>query len=289
MSRGYGGRPAGAGGTGGAVRVGVTARAVGAAALVLALVAGCGADDGPADGAASSGTGSAVSGHIVVLAAASLTEAFTELGERFEADHPGSDVEFSFGPSSGLASSIVAGSPADVFAAASPATMATVADAGLAPSAAVFATNTLEIAVPADNPAGIDGLDDLASPDVTVALCQEEVPCGTVAATTLGKAGIDLTPVSREADVKAVLTKVALGEVDAGIVYVTDVHAAGDDVLGVPIADDVNTATDYPISVIDRDDAAAAERATAEAFVAFVRSAEAADVLSAAGFTPAAP
>jgi molybdate transport system substrate-binding protein len=244
-----------------------------------------GAFAGAASLAGCGGQGQAAgSEEIVVFAAASLTESFTELGERFEAAHPGSKVTFSFGPSSGLATQITEGSPVDVFASASGTTMTQVVDAGLASSPTVFATNSLEIAVPPDNPAEIDTLADLGDPAVKVVLCQEQVPCGVAAAATLDKAGLSVTPVSLEADVKAVLTKVALGEADAGLVYVTDVEAAADDVFGVEIPAGQNTSTDYPIATVTNRDADPAQEATAREFVEFVLSAEGAAVLRAAGF-----
>lgn len=188
-----------------------------------------------------------------VFAAASLQESFTELAKDFEKSHD-VKVEFNFGPSSGLAEQINAGADADVFASASTRTMDQVEDAT---DPKVFAVNTMQIAVPADNPAGVTGLADLVKPGVKVALCQTQVPCGAVAAEVLGKARLELTPVTEETDVKAVLTKVQLGEVDAGIVYVTDVVAAGDKVVvGVEIPAASNASTDYPIVALVDDDLA---------------------------------
>jgi molybdate transport system substrate-binding protein len=259
------------------------------ATLVALALSACGAGRPSPDGASGSPTAG-----ITVFAAASLTGSFRELGRRFEAAHPGSRVTFSFGPSSGLATQIVAGAPADVFAAASERTMAQVVAAGLASSPEVFATTWLQLAVPPANPRRIDELDDLDDPGVKLVLCQEQVPCGAAADATLAKAGLTVVPVSREADVKAVLTKVSLGEADAGLVYVTDVRAAGGDVLGVPVPADRNTATTYPIAALTRSDADAAQQdasqqgtaqqATAQAFVEFVLSDAGAAVLAGAGF-----
>jgi molybdate transport system substrate-binding protein len=250
-----------------------------AALLFVAPLAACGSDESSDSAGAATAAAS-----ITVFAAASLTGSFTELGKQFEQAHPGSKVTFSFGPSSGLATQITEGAPADVFAAASDKTMKQVADAGLASSPAVFATNSLEIAVPPANPAEVDSLDDLARPGVKVVLCQEQVPCGVAADATLEKAGLTVTPVSREADVKAVLTKVSLNEADAGLVYVTDVQAAGDDVVGVEIPPDRNTSTNYPIAAVTREGADSAEQATAQAFVEFVLSTAGGSVLQQAGF-----
>jgi molybdate transport system substrate-binding protein len=218
---------------------------------------------------------------ITVLAAASLQESFTEISERFEAANPGTDVTLSFGPSSGLARQVVEGAPADVLATASEQTMSTVVDAGLAADPTTFAVNTMAIATPLDPSVPVDGLEALADPAVKVAVCAEEVPCGVAADALVEKAGLSVAPVTREVDVKAVLAKVTLGEVDAGIVYATDVRAAGGTVVGVAIPAADNVTTSYPISVITSSDA----RSTAEAFVAFVLSPQGQEVLADAGFS----
>jgi molybdate transport system substrate-binding protein len=242
------------------------------AATVL-LLAGCGGT--PATGDDDSGDEGA--GTVTVLAAASLTEAFTRIGEDFRAAHPGTTVTFSFGGSSGLAQQIVAGAPADVFAAASPATMRTVTEAGdAAGEPATFARNQLVIAVPKGNPQGVSGLASLSEPGVKVALCAEQVPCGAAAK----KAGVRVTPVTQEQDVKAALAKVKLGEVDAALVYRTDVRAAAADVDGVEFPESARAVNDYPIVAL-RD---APNAAGAAAFVAYVRSAPAQRVLADAGF-----
>ncbi len=249
---------------------------VGLAALALLAAAGCGSSS-PAS-SASAGAGAAVSGEVTVLAAASLQGAFTTITRDFERAHPEARVTLSFGPSSGLATQIVNDAPADVFAAASATTMRSVIDAGKAKDSAVFAVNTMAIAVPPGNPAGIGTLRDLK--DGTFAVCQPDVPCGAAAGRLFERAGISPTPVSEEVDVKAVLTKVTLGEVDAGIVYATDVRAAGDKVEGVAIPADQNTTTDYPIAAL----ATARNPQAARAFAAYVLSEPAQRVLRAAGF-----
>nr|WP_235854215.1 molybdate ABC transporter substrate-binding protein [Nonomuraea aridisoli] len=217
---------------------------------------------------------------MTVFAAASLTESFTRLGEAFEAAHPGTAVTFNFGSSATLAQQIVQGAPADVFAAASPATMRTVTDASLADEPVTFARNKLEIAVPAGNPANVRVLADLADPGVKVALCAEQVPCGAAAAQALEAAGVRLTPVTLEQDVKATLTKVRLGEVDAALVYRTDVPAAGGEVLGIPFPEADRAVNDYPIVVLG--DAPAGD--LARRFVELVLSPQGKDVLAKAGF-----
>ena len=254
-----------------------------AAALAVGGFAGCGSSgsSGSSGAASSSTSGSAkLTGTITVLAAASLAEAFTTLGKQFEAAHPGTKVVFSFGPSSGLATQITQGAPADVFASASQKTMDQVTSAGAASAPATFARNTMEIAVPPANPAGIASVADLTKHGVKVALCQAQVPCGTVAQKVFDNAKIKVTPVTQEADVKSVLSKVELGEVDAGVVYVTDVLAAGDKVKGIEITSDVNASTAYPIAALSK----APNAAGAKAFVDFVLSAPGQTVLTQDGF-----
>ena len=245
-------------------------------ACLLALTACGGSGDGPARSSSS-----ALSGEVTVFAAASLTESFDELGRRFQAGHPGTEVVFNFGPSSGLATQITQGAPADVFASASAKNMDQVVAAKAATSPVTFAENRMQIAVPPDNPAKVTGLADLAKPGVKVALCAPEVPCGAVARQVFERAGVSVTPVTNEPDVKATLSKVQLGEVDAGVVYVTDVKAAGVKVTGVPIPDDVNASTAYPIATLTETE----NPTLARAFVDYVLSAEGAAVLAESGFS----
>ena len=225
-------------------------------------------------------TDGALAGSITVFAAASLTGSFEEIAAAFTAANPGVGVVFNFGGSSALAEQIVQGAPADVFAAASPATMATVIDASLTDDTAVFATNTLEIAVPAGNHGSVTGLADLANPDLAVALCAAEVPCGAASVAVLEAAGIEASVDTYEQDVKAVLTKVELGEVDAGLVYTTDVLTAGGDVEGIEFAEAAGAVNDYPIAAITE----SANADAAAAFVAFVLSNDGRAILTAAGF-----
>jgi len=260
---------------------------VGAAGFVLtAILAGCGQGSDsadPASGATSNAGGepSAISGTVVVLAAASLTESFTELGAIFEAAHPGSTVSFSFAASSELATQVEQGAPADVFASASPATMALVVGNGNTAAAPItFARNSLEIVVPAGNAADVTGLDDFARTALTIALCAPEVPCGAAADKAFSAAGVTPAPDTLEADVKATLGKVTLGEVDAALVYRTDVLAVGDKVEGIEFPEATEAVNDYPIAVL-RD---APNAAAAEAFVELVLSAEGSRTLSNAGF-----
>ncbi|BCB77054.1 molybdate ABC transporter substrate-binding protein [Phytohabitans flavus] len=256
-----------------------------AALAALLLLTGCGGDDatdtGTGAGTATSAAVASVSGTVTVFAAASLTESFTQIGKDFEAANPEATVKFNFAGSSQLATQINEGAPADVFAAASAATMKTVTDADGADGTPVtFVKNQLVIAVPNGNPNGVKGLADLTKPGAKVALCAEQVPCGAAAKKALDTAGVKLTPVTLEQDVKAALSKVKLGEVDAALVYRTDVNAASSDVDGVEFPESAGAINDYPIAVLKE----SPNKAGAQAFVTFVQSEKAKAVLTAAGF-----
>ncbi|MFE1927969.1 molybdate ABC transporter substrate-binding protein [Streptomyces asoensis] len=258
--------------------------ALGATAL-LTLGACSSSDDSSSakpDGSASSASAPGkLSGTVTVFAAASLKESFTALGEEFEKAHPGTKVTFSFGGSDSLAASITGGAPADVFASASPKTMKIVTDAGDASGTpATFVRNQLEIATLPGNPDKVSTLKDLTGSRLKVVLCDKTVPCGAAAQKALDAAGLKLTPVSYEQDVKAALTKVELKEADAALVYKTDVHAAGDKVEGVEFPESAEAVNDYPI--VQLKDARNAD--AAKAFIALVRSAEGQKVLTGAGF-----
>jgi molybdate transport system substrate-binding protein len=249
-------------------------------AAVATSVGACGTST-PAGTPTGAATSTGVTGDITVLAASSLTESFTQIGKDFEAANPGAKVTFSFGASSTLANQINQGAAADVFAAASPATMKTVTDAGNgAGTPVVFVRNQLVIAVPKGNAKGITGLNDLTKPGVKVALCAEQVPCGAAAKTALAAAKVSLTPVTFEQDVKAALSKVRLGEVDAALVYRTDAKSAASDVDGIEFPESAGAINDYPIVALKD----AKNQAGAAAFVAYVRSEKGVAVLSAAGF-----
>ncbi|MEV0676389.1 molybdate ABC transporter substrate-binding protein [Actinosynnema sp. NPDC050436] len=245
------------------------------ALAVAACLAGCGASDRPTtpDGA--------VTGDVTVFAAASLTEVFTALGKGFETAHPGTRVRFNFAGSSALARQITEGAPADVFASAAPATMQQVVDAGAVTAPpVVFARNRLQIAVPRGNPGKVTGLADFARPEAVVALCAEQVPCGAAAKKAFEAAGVTPRPDTLEQDVKAVLTKVRLGEADAALVYRTDVRSAGGDVEGIEFPEADRAVNDYPIAP----PAKAPNAAGATAFVAYVRSDAGRAALAGAGF-----
>jgi molybdate transport system substrate-binding protein len=249
-------------------------------AAVLAAVAAAGCSSSGSGGSASSASPASSTGTITVFAAASLTESFTQLGKQFEAAHPGDTVKFSFGPSSGLATQITSGAPADVFASAAPGNMDDVVSAGDASNPQNFAKNTMEVATPPSNPAKINSVNDLAKKPVKVALCQPQVPCGVVAAEVFKNAGINVKPVTLQPDVKSVLTQVETGNVDAGMVYVTDVKAARSKVNGVTIPAGDNASTLYPIATIN----SSKHKSIAQAFLNYVLSPAGQQVLAAAGF-----
>ncbi|MCU0274110.1 MAG: molybdate ABC transporter substrate-binding protein [Acidimicrobiales bacterium] len=239
--------------------------------MSLALVAAACGDD----------TSDGTTGDLLVFAAASLTDAFADVEAAFEEANPGLDVTFNFAGSSSLREQILEGAPADVFASANGSNMTTVADAGaLAEEAAVFARNLLQIAVPAGNPGGVTGLADFADPDLLIGLCAEGVPCGDFGREALANAGVVPEIDTNEPDVRSLLTKIEADELDAGIVYVTDVLAAGDLVEGIEIPEDVNVVASYPIAAL----ADAPNPDAAAAFVAFVLSAEGQAILADYGF-----
>ncbi|CAM3321625.1 molybdate ABC transporter substrate-binding protein [Kibdelosporangium persicum] len=245
------------------------------AALLLApiVLAGCGAPEQPPSSPAAAGS---VTGAVTVFAAASLTETFTQIGKDFEAGHPGVRVRFNFGGSSALAQQISQGAPADVFASASPANMKQVADTG----AVTFVRNKPQIAVGKGNPLKIATLADVTKPEVKLALCAQQVPCGAAATKAFEVAKLTPKPVTLEQDVKATLTKVKLGEVDAALVYRTDVSAAADDIDGVDFPEAIQAVNDYPIVTLTN----APNAAGGKAFVDYVLSEKGRQVLTTAGF-----
>ncbi|MFB6721474.1 molybdate ABC transporter substrate-binding protein [Kribbella sp. NPDC056345] len=244
------------------------------AAVVALTLAGCGTDQPAASGSSS---GTAVSGTVTVFAAASLTGTFTQLGKDFEAAYPGAKVVFNFAGSSALAQQINQGAPADVFASAAPKNMDQVTDKG-APT--TFVTNSLEIAVPKGNPGKITGLKDFTDQHKKIALCAAQVPCGAAADKVFKAVGLTPQPDTLEQDVKAALTKVSLGEVDAALVYKTDVLAAKDKVDGIEFPEASKAINEYPIATLSK----APNAAGAKAFVDYVLSDQGKAVLSAAGF-----
>jgi molybdate transport system substrate-binding protein len=248
------------------------------AALLVALTAtACGDDD-------SSGAGGGDGSTVTVYAASSLTATFQQIGADFEKEHDGVKVEFSFGGSSDLVAQIQQGAPADVFASADTANMDKItADDLQAGDPQDFASNTLEIAVPPGNPAGIASFADLAKSGLNVVVCAPEVPCGAATQKVEDATGVDIQPVSEEQSVTDVLAKVTSGEADAGVVYVTDVEAAGDDVEGVTFPESSEAVNIYPIVALKD----AADGDLAQQFVDLVLSDTGQGILEEAGFAQA--
>jgi len=221
-------------------------------------------------------------GAITVLAAASLTESFTELAAAFEDANPGVSVTLGFAASSELATQINEGAPADVFASADEANMIRVVDGiGTRSEPEVFATSSLQIIVEAGNPMGIASIADLADPDLVFVTAAPEVPIGRYTLDVLTAAGVEVTPRSLESSVSGIVSKVTLGEADAGIVYETDVRAAGERAEGVAIPAEVNVVARYLIAV----PAESGDQAAADAFIEFVVSDAGQAILASFGFT----
>ncbi len=252
--------------------------AVTAAVTAAVSLTACGSSKKPATATTAP---TKLSGSITVLAASSLTKGFTALGKEFEAANPGTKVTFSFGSSSDLETQIEQGAPADVFASADQANMDKVVTAGdNAGTPVSFVKNKLEIAVETGNPKHIATLSDLTKSGTIVVLCDPSVPCGKFAKQVLANAKVNLTPKSLEANAKATLSKVELGEADAAIVYVSDVASSGK-VAGVTIPDTVNVITTLPIVALKN----AKNAAVAKAWDAFVVS-HASELVSTFGFLP---
>jgi molybdate transport system substrate-binding protein len=248
--------------------------------LAVAAAPACGSDDGGVGGP-DGGSGTGLDGTITVYAAASLTDALTEAAAAFEAAHEGVTVELNFAGSSALREQILAGAPADVFAPATPDSMDQVVTAGAVDGEPrVLARNTLEVAVPAGNPGDVEGLADFADDDLLIGLCAAEVPCGELAREVLARAGVTPSPDTDEPDVRSLLTKVAAGDLDAGIVYRSDVVAAGDDVEGIAIPDAGNVVADHPVAALSD----AGEPAVAAAFVDFLLAEDGRAVLESHGY-----
>ncbi|MFC7921373.1 molybdate ABC transporter substrate-binding protein [Streptomyces cinereoruber] len=252
-----------------------TAAAVLTAALLVPLAA-CGSDDTKKDTGGSPASGSAA--NLTVLAAASLTDVFKEAGAAYEKSHPGTKLTFSFAGSQELVAQVSQGSPADVLVTADTKSMDKVrADTG---TPAIIAKNRLVIATGEGNPHKVDDLKDLAGTKLKVVLAAPEVPAGKYSKQILDKQKIAVKPVSQEPNVRAVLSKVELGEADAGLVYRTDAESAKDKVDAVEIPDDQNAVAQYPAATLK--ESKNAEAATA--FVAWLSSPEGQKILQDAGF-----
>jgi molybdate transport system substrate-binding protein len=225
---------------------------------------------------------SSVEGELLVSAAASLTDAFGEVESAFEEENPDVDVVLNLGSSSALREQILEGAPADVFASANTSNMDQVAQAGeLSGEAEIFVTNSLQIALPTGNPAGVTGLEDFAREELLIGLCAEDVPCGDFGRQALENVGISPSIDTNEPDVRALLTKIEAGELDAGITYVTDVLSSSGTVEGIEIPAEVNVVAEYPIATL----AGAPNADAAAAWVEFVLSDEGQAILTSYGFT----
>ena len=264
------------------------AAGIAAVAMLLAACSSSSSSTPPAASSTPAAAGSAsaagkVTGTVVVFAATSLREAFDKIGAQFEAANPGVTVKFNYNGSSSLATSITQGAPADVFASAAPSNMKTVTDASLASGTPKdFASNTGEIMVEKGNPKNIKSVSNLANPAIKVVVCAPQVPCGQVATAIFKNAGVTVKPVSEEQNVGGVVTKVTLGEADAGIVYVTDVKANEGKASGVPIPADQNDVTQYPIAELKD----APNASAAAAFISYVLGTAGQQVLASFGFQP---
>jgi len=252
------------------------------AALTLTACGSSGDDDAATATVTTSESQSGnLTGTLTVFAAASLTDVFGELGDQLMADNPDLDIQFNFAGSSALATQITQGAPADVFASANQPQMKVVTDADLqGADPVVFTENVLEIAVPKGNPGDVTGIDDFANADLTLAVCAPDVPCGAAATKVFEAAGITAVPDTLEEDVRAALTKVQLAEVDAALVYASDVQSAGGDVEGIEFPEAEDAINEYPICTL----AAAPNPDAAQAFVDLVLSDDGQKALEDAGF-----
>jgi len=241
-------------------------RAAWCGVLLAALLSSCGGQDR--------------SDVVLVMAASSLTDAFTEIEDAFEAANPGIDVQLNLAGSASLREQILQGAPADVFASANNATMQAVVDAGEAQPPRPFASNTLQIAVPLGNPGGVTGLADLANDNLLIGLCGEQVPCGKFARQALDQAGVVASIDTNEGDVRSLVTKLEAGELDAGIVYRTDVISSAE-LEGIELPAAVDVEISYPIADLRT---RATNPEAASLFVEFVLSSQGQAILGSNGF-----
>ena len=250
---------------------GVPLALVATSGVLLSALAGCSSDT-------TSTTPSGGDTTLTVAAASSLTEVMPTIGSAFTRDNPGVRVQFSFAGSQDIAAQVDAGAPLDAVALAGLGALEPITSQ--VGTTTLFTTNLLTIIVPPDNPKAVTSLTDLA--DVRVSLAAPDVPAGQYAREALDKAGVSVTPVSEEPDVKSVVSRVSLGGADAGIVYVTDAEAAVGEVDAVPIPRAANVISTYPAATVTR----SAHAGQAQSFVDFLRSDTAQRLLRQAGFGP---
>jgi molybdate transport system substrate-binding protein len=257
-------------------------KALGALFVGAALVASLAACSSSSSGTpAPKATTAKLSGSITVFGASSLTKTFTQFATDFEAAHPGVTVKTTFNGSGALVTQIQQGAPADIFAAAAAGPMNTLSTGGqLDGSSSNFATNTLEIAVPPSNPAGVQTFADLAKPGLKLVICAATEPCGASSVAMEAVEKVTLKPVALEPAVANVLTAVSTGQADAGLVYKTDVLGANGSVLGIPFADSGKVVNTYPIAVLKESQ----NKKLAAAFITYVEGSSAQAQLAKAGF-----
>jgi len=249
-------------------------------AVVVGLaMAGCGSSNEASSPPSTSGAGG---GKLIVFAAASLKKSFTDIGNQFKTDNPGSDVEFNFAGSSDLVTQLTQGAPGDVFASADTKNMDKAAKADLLSGKPVnFASNTLTIVVAPGNPKKVASFKDLTQPGLTVVVCAPQVPCGSAAEKVEKATGVQLNPASEESQVTDVLNKVTSGQADAGLVYVTDAQGVGDKVTAVSFPEASQAVNTYPIAALKQSKAPD----LAQKFIDAVTGEAGQKVLNAAGFT----
>jgi molybdate transport system substrate-binding protein len=251
--------------------------------LAVVLVAACGGatNDTATTTAPSTTAAAGLAGELLVSAAASLTDAFGEVEASFEAANPGVDVILNLGASSALREQILEGAPADVFASANASNMDQVVEGGeVTGEPEIFVSNLLQIATPPGNPGNVAGLEDFANEALLIGLCAEDVPCGDFGRQALENAGVVPSIDTNEPDVRALLTKVEAGELDAGIVYATDVLSTEGGVEGIDIPEEDNVIAEYPIAAL----AGAPNADAAAAFVEFVLGSDGQAILAEYGF-----
>lgn len=228
---------------------------------------------------------SAGSASLTVSAASSLTDVMPQLIADFQSRNPQVRITANFAGSSTLVEQLLAGAPVDVIATASEATLDKAVEAGLVAQPQVIARNSMAVVVPAGNPGGVSSLEDLQRPDLLVGLCEVSVPCGAAAAQVISASGVSINPVTQELDVRALLGKVVAGDLDAGLVYVTDARSAGQQVEVIAVPDSVNAVTEYPVSVVRN----STQQAWAQRFVDYLTTEPAQSILSEFGFRAVQP